>query len=152
MNNKGRPPLKRWKYKIEYWNDRKPVLGSIDEIEELHQIVESGPNFYQIDTITIKHTCSPKLRKELADLEEAERIMTKEEFLKRIHGIVDLIFEELEKNGYAIVPVEPTEEMYSRGKDCDGNSEFNGSYEYDAYKSENVGLIYKAMIEAGRVK
>lgn len=48
--------LFRWVAMITYRHDDQDetVIVSFEEIEELHDIIESGPNFYAIKDIVIK--------------------------------------------------------------------------------------------------
>lgn len=47
--------MKRWHAIIVYWSDNGAVTveHDIEEIEDLHDIVERGPTFYSIQSILI---------------------------------------------------------------------------------------------------
>jgi len=51
---------KRWQVEIIYASNDgdEPVWHAVDEIEELQEIVERGPNFYAIKQIVIKPDAS----------------------------------------------------------------------------------------------
>lgn len=45
--------LKRWLVKISYINGYKPDVFEVDEIEELQEVVEGGPDFALIEKIEV---------------------------------------------------------------------------------------------------
>lgn len=47
---------KRWQVEITYRSESgdQPIHHAIEELDELHDIVERGPNFYAIKQITIE--------------------------------------------------------------------------------------------------
>jgi len=53
MNDNNKKP--RWTAKITYMHDNGPHdrLFTFDELYELQDIVESGPNFYSIESIVV---------------------------------------------------------------------------------------------------
>ncbi len=55
MNDNAPVQLHRWSAKITYRHDDGPQsrLFNFEELEELQEIVERGPNFYAIESIVV---------------------------------------------------------------------------------------------------
>jgi len=62
----------RWKATITYRSrdGRKSQVETFEELEELHHIIESGPNFYCIETIVV--CLNPEAAPERINLEDAD--------------------------------------------------------------------------------
>jgi hypothetical protein len=43
----------RWMAEISYRDERKPAVVAFEELDELHDIIELGPNWNDIDQIVV---------------------------------------------------------------------------------------------------
>lgn len=78
--------------------------------------------------------------------------MTRDELIKRLPGIKEFlceIFDPLSEAGYAIVPVEPTEDIIQSYFEVPTKDTAEGDV---IIFGDLIRAGYKAMIEAGRVK
>lgn len=45
--------MKRWRVEVSYKSDRKTLVKRIEEIAELHDLIEHGPDWREIDQIVV---------------------------------------------------------------------------------------------------
>jgi hypothetical protein len=50
---------KRWRAVVTYINGGSPEVFHFEELDELHDLIEGGPSFYEIDRIVV--TVSPTM-------------------------------------------------------------------------------------------
>jgi hypothetical protein len=63
----------RWKAEVVYTHGPLKLATYVfDEIGELHDIVEHGPNFYAIDSITVSLQCTADERRRMLETNDTE--------------------------------------------------------------------------------